>query len=114
VELIFGLDATPYIFPKSNSTGGIGGLFEKMIHHFHFRQGDFPKHYYKISNVETTFSMVKKKYGGFVRSKTPTAMVNEVLCKFLVHNLCVLNQEQIELGIAPEFWKEGVPVAKSA
>jgi hypothetical protein len=32
-------------------------------------------------------------------------MRNEVLCKFLVHNLCVLNQEQCELGIETEFWR---------
>jgi hypothetical protein len=50
--------------------------------------------------------MIKKKCGEYVRSKTETAMVNEVLCKFLVHNLCVLNQEQHELGIEPVFWKE--------
>jgi hypothetical protein len=33
-------------------------------------------------------------------------MVNEVLCKVLVHNLVVLIHEQHELGIEPEFWKE--------
>jgi hypothetical protein len=32
-------------------------------------------------------------------------MVNEVLCKFLCHNLCVLIQEQHELGIDPVFWQ---------
>jgi len=31
-------------------------------------------------------------------------MVNEVLCKFICHNLCCLLQEQIELGIETEFW----------
>jgi hypothetical protein len=33
-------------------------------------------------------------------------MTNEVLCKFLAHNLCVLIQEQCELGIETVFWKE--------
>jgi hypothetical protein len=33
-------------------------------------------------------------------------MVNEVLCKILCHNLCVLIQEQHELGIAPVLWKD--------
>ncbi len=50
--------------------------------------------------------MVKRKFGDAVRSKTDTAMVNEVLCKFLCHNLCVLIQEQHELGIDPVFWKD--------
>ena len=33
-------------------------------------------------------------------------MVNEVLCKFLAHNLCCLIQEQEELGIEPLFWQD--------
>jgi hypothetical protein len=31
------------------------------------------------------------------------AQVNELLCKFLCHNLCVLIQSFYELGIEPEF-----------
>ena len=47
--------------------------------------------------------MVKRKFGDSVRAKTDTAMINEVLCKFVAHNLCVLNQEEHELGIESEF-----------
>ena len=39
-------------------------------------------------------------------SETDTAMVNEVLCKLLCHNLCCLIQRQEELGIVPVFWKD--------
>jgi hypothetical protein len=35
-----------------------------------------------------------------------SAMVNEVLCKVLAHNICVLIQEQCELGVEPVFWPE--------
>jgi hypothetical protein len=38
-------------------------------------------------------------------SKTDTAMVNEVLCKILCHNLTCLIQEQETLGIVPIFFK---------
>ena len=31
-------------------------------------------------------------------------MVNELLLKFLCHNLCVLIQEMHELGVTPIFW----------
>jgi len=41
-----------------------------------------------------------------VRAKTDTAMKNEVLCKFLCHNIVVVYQSQIELGIEAEFWGE--------
>jgi len=31
-------------------------------------------------------------------------MKNEVLCKFLCHNICVVHQSAIELGIETQFW----------
>ncbi len=37
--------------------------------------------------------MIKAKFRDHVRSKTPVAMVNEVLCKLICHNICVLVQE---------------------
>jgi hypothetical protein len=43
--------------------------------------------------------MIKGKFRGHVRSKTPVAMVNETLCKLICHNICVLVQETEELGI---------------
>ncbi len=45
------------------------------------------------------------KFGPALRSKTPVAQTNEVLCKVLCHNLCCLVQAIYELGIEPEFWK---------
>jgi transposase len=91
---------------KSNTTGGVGGLFEKMFHYFQFQRDEYLAHYHKRSNVESTFSAIKRKFGDSVRSKTDVAMVNEVLCKLLCHNLCCLIQEQEELGISPVFWKD--------
>jgi hypothetical protein len=38
-------------------------------------------------------------------------MKNEVLCKFLCHNICVVYQSHIELGIEPVFWPAQQPVA---
>jgi len=90
---------------KDNSTGGIGGLFGKMYAYFCFQRDEYLERYHKRSNVESTFSAVKRKFGDCVRSKTDVAMKNEVLCKLLCHNLCCLVQEQEELGIAPIFWK---------
>jgi hypothetical protein len=48
--------------------------------------------------------MIKGKFGGAVRAKTPTAQVNEVLCKVLAHNLCVLIASVYELRLEPVFW----------
>jgi hypothetical protein len=49
--------------------------------------------------------MIKTKFGSSVRAKSPTAQVNEVLCKVLCHNICVLIQSIYELGLEPTFWQ---------
>lgn len=98
-----------FIAFKSNSTGAIGGAFEKAFHYFQMRQEEYMQHYHKRSNVESTFSAVKRKFGARVASKNPVAMVNETLCKFLCHNLTCLIMEQELLGIVPGFWKDEEP-----
>lgn len=104
--------ATPYIAFKSNHTGRGAGLWQKMFHMFHFKADEFAQHYHKRSNVESTFSMIKAKFRDHVRSKTDVAMVNEVLCKILCHNICCLIQESYELGISTAFWAETSPAQK--
>ena len=50
--------------------------------------------------------MVKAKFKDSVMSKTDVAMKNEVLCKFLCHNICCVIMSQAELGIEAVFWKD--------
>ena len=50
--------------------------------------------------------MLKAKFRDHVRSKTDVAMANEVFCKFICHNICVVHQSHIELGIEPVFWQD--------
>jgi transposase len=84
----------------------VGGQFEKAFHYFQFKAEEYMEHYHRRSNVESTFSAIKRKFGDSVRSRTENAMVNEVLCKIICHNICCLIQEQCELGIEPVFWPE--------
>ncbi len=67
---------------------------------------EWKDHYHKRSNVETTFSMIKGKFGDALRSKSETGQVNEILLEVLCHNICVLIQEMHELGIKVELNKE--------
>jgi transposase len=102
-DAIAKIGGTPYIAFKTSATGAVGGLFQKMFHFYQYKRDEFLAHYHKRSNVETTFSMVKGKFGGSIRSKGNTAQTNEVLCKILCHNLCVLIQSMFEFGIEPRF-----------
>lgn len=109
LHAIQAIGGTAYIPFKNNARGmgspttGFDGLWFKMWHYFNFNREAFLQHYHKRSNVESAFSMIKSKFGGSVRAKTPTAQVNEVLCKILCHNICVLIQSMYELGIEPIF-----------
>src|SRR5439155_3207487 len=106
---------TPYIALKTNNTGRGGyGAWEKMFGYFLYRRDEFMAHYHKRSNAETTFSMMKRKFGDSLRSKTDTAQVNETLAKVLCHNLAVLIHEMAELGVAAAFWAESSPTQEVA
>jgi transposase len=96
--------AVPYIDFKDGSTDtGKCEIWNRMYHYYSLRRGEFMQHYHNRSNVETTFSMVKAKFGGSIKSKPPAAQTNEVLLKFLCHNICCLIQSTYELNITVEF-----------
>jgi transposase len=115
--------AMPYIPFKSNTNpnikAGLGPnrttnarrneknvLWRRAYHYYEFNREFFLQRYHKRSNVETTFHMIKSKFGDGLRSKTQTAQVNEALCKVLCHNICCLIQSIFELGIDPTFWAQ--------
>ena len=56
-----------------------------------------------LPNVETTFSMIKMKFGDSLMSKSNVGQANEVLCKILAHNIVCVAQAAIEFGIDPTF-----------
>ncbi len=93
--------AIPFIVFKKNARISDDKMliWRVMLRYFKNHKEDFMKHYHKRSNVETVFSMVKRKFGSQVRSKDPIAQENEVLCKALCHNIVVLIHEMFELGI---------------
>ena len=103
--------AIPYIpfktnsVPQSNYTPK-SELWTRMFHFYSLHRAEFLQHYHKRSNVETTFHMIKSKFGQRLRSKTLTAQINEALCKVLCHNLCCVIQSVHELGIETNFEAE--------
>jgi transposase len=106
-DAVAGLGAVAYMTFKDNATGRLGGTYGKMLREFNRNQDAYLDHYHKRSNVESTFSMMKAKFGDSLRSKTDVAMMNEALCKVLCHNVAVLISAACELGIEATFWKPG-------
>lgn len=101
--------AQPFIAFKANSISRKphhSAIWNRAFHFYSFNQKRFMECYHKRSNVETTFHMIKTKFGDRLRSKTRTAQINEAFCKVLAHNLCCLIQSMYELGIEPTFWHD--------
>lgn len=106
LQAIVDVGGRPLIPFKVNSAATRPGLWNKSFHYFHLHREEFLSRYHQRSNVESTFSMLKAKFGDGVRSKTDTAMKNEVLCKIVCHNICCLISAMYELGVDPVFWPE--------
>jgi transposase len=106
--------AMPLIPFKSSATPVAGGLWAKMFHYFQLHRDEFDSRYHLRSNIESTFSMVKAKFGDGVRSKLDIAMKNEVLAKCICHNLCCLIQSMHEFGVDPSFWAGSAVAQKVA
>ncbi len=96
--------AQPFVPFKSNSGSSGSEAWERMHAYFTLNKDAFLSHYHRRSNVESTFSAMKRKFGPGLRSKTPAAQFNETMLKALCFNLSVLVHAIHEFGIEPKFW----------
>ncbi|MDD5111115.1 MAG: transposase [Candidatus Altiarchaeota archaeon] len=104
-NLVNELGATAYLPFKSKDGGKSRGsvTWKRMYHYFMLNRDEFMQHYHQRSNVESAFNMIKAKFGDKLKSKNYKAQENEMLCKLIAHNICVLIQEMHELKIKPDF-----------
>lgn len=112
-QVVANAGGTPYI-PFKGGIPAIQGIlppmlpetspFLRMQYLFAYQRDSFLAHYHARSNVESTFHMIKSKFGDALRSKSRVGQENEILCKVIAHNLCVLIASIHKLGLeAPEF-----------
>jgi transposase len=104
IEAINYLGATPFIAFKDNAVGNTNSpLWNKAFHYFSMNREEFLAQYHRRSNVESTFSAMKRKFGDTIRSKTPIAQRNELLLKVLCHNIVCVIHAIHESGATPMF-----------
>jgi transposase len=108
MEVVSNHGAIPFIAFRNNCKGRAKAcqIWKSMYRFFIEYKEEYMRHYHMRSNVESTFSMMKRKQGTFLRSKGEIGQTNEILCKALVHNICVLIQEIYESGVKIDF--EGI------
>lgn len=107
------LGGTAYVPFKSNTVEvKDDSEWSRMYHLFSYDRERFLAHYHRRSNVESTFSAIKRKFGDSLRSRSDQGQINEVLCKVVAHNLCVLNHAIHDLGLPqPTFCTKSPPPA---
>jgi len=92
---------------KKNSTAvsrnNRSEVWARLFHFFSLHREEFLAAYHTRSNVESTFSAIKRKFGDTIRSKMLVAQINEALLKVLCHNIVCVIHEMHESGISPTF-----------
>jgi transposase len=111
MELIYDMGGSALIPFKSNSSKrstskGSNFVWGKMYRYFKQHNEEYMQRYHKRSNIESTFSMLKRKFGNNVKCKKIISQDNEILAKVLAHNICVLVQEMFLNKINVNFQKE--------
>ena len=103
-DLIESLGAQPLVPFKSNARKkNKSATWNRLFHYFQFQRDEFLAKYHRRSNVESTFSAIKRKFGDTIRSKSPMAQRNEALMKVLCHNIVCLIHEVSESGATAMF-----------
>lgn len=95
------LGAKAYIPFKENVKGNAGGSYEwmRMYRKFQDYQNDFLREYHLRSNVESSFNVMKEKFGKNLRCRDSTALETEVLAKVLCYNICAVIRMMYELDL---------------
>jgi transposase len=96
--------AAPFIPFKVDSRPTGSPQWERLYCLFRANGPDFLARYHRRSNVESSFSALKRLFGGSLLSRKLDAQFNEVLLKVLCFNLTTLVHSIHELGVEPRFW----------
>jgi transposase len=88
---------------RANATGGVGGAYQKAFHLFSLNRDDYMRKYHQRSNVESSFSAIKRLFGSSLRSKSERTMRNELLARVVGYNITCVIQEMYKMGVNPEF-----------
>jgi transposase len=114
------IGATPYVPFKANSKPVAkkaierSAMWARLWHFFQLNKDEFLPHYHRRSNVEATFSMIKRVIGDTLRSKTTVAQINEALLMVICHNIRCLIHEAYEMGFSPMLEQYACPAIPEA
>lgn len=99
------LGIKPYIPFRSNATGRARGsaAYRRDYLFWAYHAPEFEATYHQRSNIEATFGAIKAKFTDRLRSKNQLAQKNELMCKFIAYNICMLIKAMKMSGVYPEW-----------
>jgi transposase len=103
LDLAGKLGIDPFVPFKVNSRGLSKGspMWTRKYHEFMSRRDEFDEAYHQRSNVEATFSAIKRKLGEPLLSHTPAARIAELTAKVLAYNIGIVIQQSHLHGLDP-------------
>jgi transposase len=104
-QIINKLGAIPVIPFKENANPSEKSpdVWKIAYNFFKNHREEFNFHYRQRPQVEATFSIVKRKFGEFLRCKNFVSQKNELLMKFICHNICCLVAQIFQKEINIDF-----------
>lgn len=107
LQIIEKLGAIPIIPFKNNANPSEKSpdIWWLAYNFFKNHREEFDFHYRQRPQVEATFSIVKRKFCEFLRCKKFESQKNELLMKFICHNVCCLIAQIFQKNIDIDFKK---------
>ena len=106
VKAIANMGAIPFIPGKKNTfvpSKGRDTPWMAMLTLWKKYQPLFASHYHRRSNVESTFSALKRKFGDFCRCKKLETQENEILARIVCFNSAILAENMLSYDFKKGF-----------
>ncbi len=114
IQFLDDLGIQSFIPFRKNASGKARGsmVYRKAYLRFMEDRETFLKTYHKRSNAETVFSMLKKRFGNYCRTKTLESQEIELRIRALVHNICLLIHYIYSHSIEIDFTQAGTALGQ--
>jgi transposase len=104
VKAVEDVGAKPYFDWPKRVTGKTRPIIRRLYNNFRADQEEYWRHYHQRSLAETGNSMLKTRFGHYLRSRVPHAQYAESMLRCICHNVACLVMAVQELHVEPRYW----------
>lgn len=104
VKAVEDVGGNPYFDWPKGVTGKTRPIIRRLYSKFLSDQEEYWRRYHQRSLAETGISMLKTRFGHYLRSRVPHAQYAESMLRAICHNVACLVMAVQELHIEPKYW----------